>query len=138
MYATVNLTSRQATIALIFLFAGSIASATEFVRPRPLSKFDDILLAQELDTVINVLNNRITLCVDAGRESPTECFCRYPEEANNAKKSYDKILLARPNWRGKILYWQTLDNQASHQLVMPAVENQLRSSTLTCSTSTSR
>lgn len=96
-------------------------------------EYDDILLAQELDTAINALNDRVTQCVDSGAGKPSECFCRYPEEAEAAKASYEQVLQARPKWKGKLLYWKNMENLASHNLVMPAIDHQLRSSTQGCS-----
>ena len=124
---------RQVAIALLFFLACSLASATEFTRPKPLTEYADILLAQELDTALNALNDRVTQCVDSGTGNPTECFCRHMGEAETAKASYEKVLQARPKWKGKILYWKSTENQASHNLVMPAIDHQLRSSAPGCS-----
>lgn len=124
---------RQITIALLFFLPSSLVSATELVRPRPLTEYADILLAQELNTAISALNDRVSQCVDSGAGKPSECYCRYPVEADAAKASYEKVLQARPKWKGKILFWKNPENLASHNLVMPAIENQLRSPTQGCS-----
>lgn len=124
---------RQITIALLFFLPSSLVLATELVRPRPLTEYADILLAQELDTAISALNDRVSQCVDSGAGKPSECYCRYPDEADVAKASYDKVLQARPKWKGKILFWKNTENLASYKLVMPAIENQLRSPTQGCS-----
>lgn len=118
---------RHITIALLFFLPCSLASATELVRPRPLTEYADILLAQELDTAISALNDSVSQCVDSGAGKPSECYCRYPVEVDVAKASYEKVLQARPKWKGKILYWKNMENLVSHNLVMPAIENQLRS-----------
>jgi hypothetical protein len=135
MYTAVISSMRQLTVASLIFLPCSLSFATEFVRPRPLTEYADILLAQELDTAINVLNARLTQCVDSNAESPSDCYCRYPQEAGAAKASYEKVLQARPKWKGKILFWKNMQNLASHNLVMPAIENQLRSSTQGCSSS---
>lgn len=101
------------------------AMATEFVRPRPLIEYNDILLAQELDTAINTLNDRLAQCVDSGAGKPAECYCRYPAELEAAKASYEKVMQARPKWKGRVLFWKDTANVASHNLVMPAIENLL-------------
>lgn len=123
---------RQLTVASLVFLSCPVASATEFVRPRPLTEYADILLAQELDTAINVLNDRLRQCVDSNAGNPSECYCRYPTEAGAAKASYEKVLQARPKWKGKILFWKNMQSQASHNLVMPAIENQLQSSSQGC------
>jgi len=123
---------RLVAMVLLSFLACLPASATEFMRPRPLTEYGDILLAQELDTAINALNDRMTQCIDSGAGSPPECFCRHAGEAGIAKTAYEKVLQARPKWKGKILYWKNMENQASHNLIMPAIDHQLRSSTAEC------
>lgn len=113
----------------------ALADAAEFLRPRPLMEYHDVMLAQELDTALVTLNDRQKKCVNAGKASPNECACRYPAEASIAMASFDKALQARPAWKGKILYWKNPDNQASRQLVMPAIEHQLKTALSACRTS---
>jgi len=123
---------RQATTALLFCLSCSLASATEFVRPRPLTEYADILLAQELDTTVGALNDHLSKCIDSGTGNSAECYCRYPAEADAAKVSYEKILKARPKWKGKVLFWTDAQNLASHNLVMPAIESLLQASAESC------
>lgn len=131
---TTEFAMRQLTLALMFLLPCSLAFATEFVRPRPLTEYADILLAQELDTAINALNNHMSQCVDSGVGNPSECNCRYAEEAKAAEASYEKVLQARPKWKGKVLFWKDTQNLASYYLIMPAVESLLQSPAQGCGT----
>ncbi len=123
---------RQITTALLLCLSSSIACATEFVRPRPLTEYADILLAQELDTSIGALNDQLSKCIDAGAGNSSECYCRYPAEAGAAKVAYEKILQARPKWKGKVLFWKDAQNLASHSLVMPAIESLLQAPAESC------
>ena len=129
---------RKTTIALLFFLPSSLTTAAELVRPRPLTEYADILLAQELDTAISALNDRVSKCVDSGAGKASECYCRYPGEAGAAKALFEKVLQERPKWKGKILFWKNIENHASHNLVMPAIENQLRSPSQGCSSTSQR
>lgn len=123
---------RRIALVILIVLACNCASATEFVRPRPLTEYADLLLAHELDTSIAALNDRMAQCVESGAGNPSECYCRYPEEADAAKASYDKVIQARPKWKGKILFWKDTQNLAGHNLVMPAIENLLQLPTESC------
>ena len=123
---------RQIAIALALLLPAAMASAVELLRPKPLMEYHDILLAQELDSALAVLNDRWSNCKDATSEKPEACACRHPEAAKNAADAYDKVVQARPKWKGKILYWKNPDNQESRQLVMPAIDHQLKAGALDC------
>lgn len=123
-------------VSALFLLS-SAAFATDFVRPRPLMEYEDIMLAQELDSTLSALNDGLVRCVDAGTASPEECHCRFPKEVQAAKLSYERVLTARPKWKGKILYWKNTANLQSRNLVMPAVETQLQSTTAACGLSQS-
>ncbi len=123
---------RLITLALMLALPASLATAAEFVRPRPLTEYADILLAQKLDTAISALNDRIAQCIDSGAGNPSECYCRYPGEADAAKASYEKVLEARPKWKGRVLFWKDTENLASHNLVMPAIESLLQTPTQGC------
>lgn len=112
--------------AVLLCISCSLASATELVRPRPLTEYADILLAQELDTTIVTLNEHISKCIEAGSGNSSECYCRYPAEADAAKMAYEKILKARPKWKGKVLFWKDAQNTASYSLIMPAIESMLQ------------
>jgi hypothetical protein len=101
------------------------SSATELVRPRPLVEYADIQLAQELDTALANLNGKVSHCVDSGENHPSACRCHFRTEAEVTQASYEKVLQARPKWKGKILYWKNPDNLSSHHLVMPAIAHQL-------------
>lgn len=127
-----NPLKQSLAIVLLSLLSHSHAFGTEFVRPRPLLEYEDILLAQQLDSSVSKLNALLTPCVDSGSGSPEECYCRYPRETQALKDSYEKTLQARPKWKGKILFWKNVANLQSHNLVMPAIENQLKSSPPTC------
>ena len=133
MRSTVISPTSRITMVLLFSLSWSLASATEFVRPRPLTEYEDILLAQELYTAINAFNDRVTPCVSAGTSELSECSCRYPAEASAAKAVYERVLQARPKWTGKILYWKNPESLVSHNLVMPAINQQLQSSNARCS-----
>ena len=124
-------------VTLLFLLSYSYALGTEFVRPRPLVEYGDILLAQELDTSLGNLDNQLTKCIDAGTGNPAQCYCQHPQETQAVKMSYDKVLQARPKWKGKILFWKDTANMQSHNLVIPAIENQLKTASLDCATNTS-
>lgn len=127
----------QFAFALLFFFSCSYAFATDFVRPRPLVEYGDILLAQELDTSLGILDDRLSKCIESGTGNPAQCYCRHPQETQAVKMSYDKVLQARPKWKGKILFWKDTANMQSRNLVMPAIENQLRTASLDCSTNSS-
>ncbi len=123
---------RQAIIAVLFSLVCSLASATELVRSRPLLEYADILLAQELDTVVNTLNDRMSQCVNSGAGNYSECYCRNSAEVGTAKSSYEKVLEARPKWKGKALFWKDPKDLASHNLVMPAIESLIQSPSQGC------
>jgi hypothetical protein len=115
------------TMASMLFLAVSGTSATEFVRPRPLIEYEDIMLAQELDNALGGLDARLASCADAGPESADTCRCRYPKETEATKAAYEKVMAVRPKWKGKILFWKNPDTQASRNLVMPAIDSQLSS-----------
>lgn len=119
-------------LAILFMPSTSFALGTEFVRPRPLLEYEDILLAQQLNSSVSSLNDLLTQCVDSSSGNSAECYCRHPKEAQAVKNSYETTLQARPKWKGKILYWKDPADMKSHNLVMPAIEHQLKSSTLSC------
>jgi len=131
MAITVTSPIRPITLASLLFLGCTHASATEFVRPRPLTEYDDVQLAQELNAAIDSLNDRMTQCVGSDSGTASKCFCRYSSEAGVAKAVYEKTLEARPKWKGKILYWKNPKNLTSHNLVIPAIDHQL-STTLQC------
>jgi hypothetical protein len=131
MFST-NSRQHPLAIALCFLCFSSIASGTEFVRPRPLMEYEDILLAEKLDSPVSKLNDLLSQCIDAGARDPVECHCQHPEEVRAVKTSYEQVLQARPKWRGKVLFWKNTENMQSRKLILPAIENQVNSPTLNC------
>lgn len=116
-------------ISFLFLLSCSFAFATEFVRPRPLVEYEDIMLAQELDAALGLLNEQLAACLDAGKAAPDECNCQLQKEAQAARLSFDKVMQSRPKWKGKILFWKNTTTLQSRNLVMPAIERQLSSAT---------
>ena len=131
----VALSLRHIALSGLLLCTPCLVCATELVRPRPLMEYADIMLAQELDVAVTTLNEHVQKCVDSGAGDPAECFCRSRQQADTAQVSYVKTLEARPKWQGKILYWKNTDTLASRQLIMPAIEQQLRASPPQCTQS---
>lgn len=132
MSETSRLFLRLLPAALPLCLASAPADAVELLRPRPLMEYHDVMLAQELDTALAVLNSRTAQCVGSGEASPEACACRFPAETSVATASYDKVLQARPSWKGKVLYWKNPNNHTSHQIVMPALEHQLITAQSAC------
>lgn len=128
MSHTLTPSVRATSLALLLSLLFPLASATELVRPRPLMEYADIQLAQELDTALVTLNDKVSQCAGNNEENPSACLCRFQSEADATQASYEKVLQARPKWKDKILYWKNPENMSSHNLVMPAIEHQLKSS----------
>lgn len=120
------------TLVLVLSLSSSLACATDFVRPRPLTEYADILLAQELDAAMTALNDRMSKCLGSGAGDAAECYCRYPGEAGSAGDAYRKIMEARPKWKGRVLFWKDMQSLASRSLIMPAVESLLQARPQSC------
>jgi hypothetical protein len=66
-----------------------------------LTKPADVRDASSMDQAIVRLSNRVMECVQRKLAPDNECFCRYPQELSQVKKTYEGTIKHHPEWRNK-------------------------------------
>jgi hypothetical protein len=66
-----------------------------------LTRPDDIRQASSMDQAIVRLSDKVMECVRGKLAPDNQCFCRYPQELSQMKKTYDETLKHHPEWRNK-------------------------------------
>jgi hypothetical protein len=66
-----------------------------------LTKPADVRDASSMDQAIVRLSNRVMECVQRKFAPDNECFCRYPQELSQVKKTYEGTIKHHPEWRNK-------------------------------------
>jgi len=68
-----------------------------------LTKPDDIRDASTMDNAIVNLSNKVMECVQSNLAPANDCYCRYPQELSQVRKTYDGMIEQHPDWKNKVV-----------------------------------
>ena len=68
-----------------------------------LTKPDDIRDASTIDQAIVKLSNKVMECVQSKLAPANDCYCHYPQEFSNVRKTYEGTIAQHSDWKNKIV-----------------------------------
>ena len=91
-----------------------------------LSKSSDISDANQVEQAIDRISKKVMSCVQNKLAEPANCHCLYPEESNNLKHVYDKVLSIHPDWKDKVVSYSDSQNTYGHNISFLGLGTQLK------------
>ena len=91
-----------------------------------LSKPSDIKDANQVEHAIDRISKKVMSCVQNKLAEPANCHCLYPEESNNLKHVYDKVLSIHPDWKDKVVSYSDSQHSYGHNISFSGLGTQLK------------
>jgi len=89
----------------------------------PANQIED---AKSLSAVTGIMSKSVMKCMDTGKDNK-KCVCENLDKLENIEKLYNSLLTKHPEWKGKMLYYETSTPEFpiySHNTYLPGLEMQ--------------
>jgi len=89
----------------------------------PADQLED---AKSLSKATDIMSKNVMKCMDTGKDNK-KCICENLDKLENIEKIYTDLLKKHPEWKGKMLYFETSTPEFptySHNIFLPGLEKQ--------------
>jgi hypothetical protein len=87
-----------------------------------LTSPEEIQDASVMDRAIGDLGSKVMECVQGKLAPADRCFCRYPQQFSEVRKTYEQMLRQHPEWKGKAVSYAS--EGRSHLVSFAALSRQ--------------